>query len=160
MLHVAKSSSCHQDHRDVARAANAREARLFTNVMRGQKAAHHHDIFQRTGACKLCSSALLGEELCFRHTTILGSCRDLTALAAPLPRRPYSLFGLFDGCAVFSGLLALATAEEAWASARIDKRAFRPSMFGGPIPSCFLKSQNGLTVPCAAAGRQGQRPFE
>ena len=83
LLHAAKSSSCHRDHRDVARAAKSREATLFTNVMRDQKAAHHHDVLQRIGACQLCSSALLGEELCFRHTTILGSCRDLTALAAP-----------------------------------------------------------------------------
>ena len=75
LLRAAKSSSCHQDHRDVARAANAREARLFTNVMRGQRAAHQPDVPQRTGACQLCSSAMLGEELCFRHTTILGSRR-------------------------------------------------------------------------------------
>ena len=104
-MHAAKSSSCHRDHRDVARAANAREARLCTNVMRGQKAAHQPDVLPQTGACQLCSFALLGEALCFRHTTILGSCRDLTALAAPLPRRPYSISGLSDGCAAFSGPL-------------------------------------------------------
>ena len=73
--------------------------------MRGQKAAHHHDVLQRTGVCQLCSFALLGEALCFRHTTILGSSRDLMALAAPLPSRPYSLCGLSDGCAALSGPL-------------------------------------------------------
>ncbi len=43
--------------------------------MRCQRAAHQPDVPQRTGACQLCSSAMLGEELCFRHTTILGSRR-------------------------------------------------------------------------------------
>ena len=60
---------------DVARAADARDARLFTNVTRCQKAAHQPHVAERTGACQLCSSAMLGEELCFRHTTILGSRR-------------------------------------------------------------------------------------
>jgi hypothetical protein len=66
-------------------------------------AAHQPDVLRRSGACQLCSFSLLGEVLCFRHTTILGSCRDLTALAAPLPRRPYSLSGLADGCAALFG---------------------------------------------------------
>ena len=73
--------------------------------MRGQKAAHQHDVLRRTGACQLCSSALLGEELCFRRTTILGSCHDMTALTAPLPRRPYSISRLSDGCPALSGPL-------------------------------------------------------
>ena len=64
-----------RDLHDVARASDARDARLFTNVMRCQKAAHQPDVPERTGACQLCSSAMLGEELCFRHTTILGSRR-------------------------------------------------------------------------------------
>ena len=71
---VAAASTVRDLH-DAARAADARDARLFTNVMRGLGAAHQPDVFQRTGACQLCSSAMLGEELCFRHTTILGSSR-------------------------------------------------------------------------------------
>ena len=71
---VAAASTV-RDLDDAARAADARDARLFTNVMRGQRAAHQPDVLQRTGACQLCSSAMLGEELCFRHTTILGSRR-------------------------------------------------------------------------------------
>jgi hypothetical protein len=67
-------------------------------------AAHQLDVLRRSGACQLCSFALLGEELGFRYTTILGSCCDLTALAAPLSHRPYSLFGLADGCAALFGL--------------------------------------------------------
>ena len=43
--------------------------------MRCQRAAHQTNNPSRTGACQLCSSAMLGEELCFRHTTILGSRR-------------------------------------------------------------------------------------
>ena len=93
----------HRDLHDVARAADAREARLFQNAMRGQKDAHQPDVPWQYGACQLCSSALLGEELCFRYTTILGPWWDLLALAAPLLRRAYSLFGLFDDCAAFSG---------------------------------------------------------
>jgi hypothetical protein len=36
---------------DVARAADARDAMLFTNIMRGQRAAHQPDVPQRIGAC-------------------------------------------------------------------------------------------------------------
>ena len=87
-------------------------------------AAHQPDVSRRSGACQFCSSALLGEELCFRHTTILGSCRDLTVLAASLPRRPYNLSGLADGCAALFG--PFGCPKEAWASARIDKRPPSP----------------------------------
>ena len=56
---------------DIARAVDGGEERPLKNVMRGQRAAHQPDVSQRTGACQLCSSAMLGEELCFRHTTII-----------------------------------------------------------------------------------------
>ena len=66
-------------------------------------AAHQPDVLRRSRACQLCSSVLLGGELCFLHTTILGYCRVLTALAVSLHRRSYSLSGLADGCAVLFG---------------------------------------------------------
>jgi hypothetical protein len=82
-------------------------------------------------ACQLCSSAMLGEELCFRHTTILGSCCDLTTLAAPLPRFSYSLSGLADGCAALFGPFGCPRRSLGKRThRRIDKRALGPSVPG------------------------------
>ena len=47
-----------RDTHEVARAANARDATLFTNVMCGQRDAHQHDVRRRSEACQLCSSAV------------------------------------------------------------------------------------------------------
>jgi hypothetical protein len=44
-------------------------------------------------------------------------------------------------------LIIMAAPEEAWASARIDKRALGPSVHGMLF---FLKHEKGLTAPCAA----------
>jgi hypothetical protein len=107
--------------------------------------AHQPDVLRRSGACQLCSSALLGEELCFRHTTILGSCRDLTALAAPLPRRPYSLCGLVDGCAALFGPFGCPRRS-------LGKRTHgqEGTWTVCAWPAVFLKYQKGLTAPGAA----------
>jgi hypothetical protein len=119
----------HRDLRGVARAADAREARLLRTSCAVTRAAHQPDVLRRSGACQLCSAALLGEELCFRHTTILGSCHDLTWRSRrPSPAAHTASLVLLTVALYY--LVPLAATEEAWASARIDKRAFRPCLPG------------------------------
>ena len=101
---------------------------------------------------------LLGEELCFRHTTTLGSCRDMTALTAPRPHRTYSISGISDGWVVLSGPLGCRK-RSLGKRTHWQVRACRPCVPGGPVPCCFffenLKTGwRHLMLPCAAAGRQ------
>jgi hypothetical protein len=73
---------------------------------------------------------MIGEELCFRQTTILGSSRPYIPAA-------HTASLVFLAVALHFQV-PLAVTEEAWASAHINKRAFRLCVPGGPVSLLLL----------------------